>query len=173
QRRHFARIIIYKQNWTVATGSIAHSLSKNQLEEINRGPNGEVPDRSADGYSTDYDSEGDEDMEQILASMPPLPAQSLMPPTTDSGAGEDEFQPPDPFPSAKELSPLPLAFGVEQACKWPQSVDEVPSSDEDPPGLEPVPSSDDEPPGLEPVPPVIEAEEPPNMKVASLPEAGM
>ncbi|MCP4549220.1 MAG: hypothetical protein GY835_22430, partial [bacterium] len=104
-------------------------------------------------------------MELILASMPPLPPQALMPPTPDSGAGEDEFQPPDPFPSAKEPSPSPPAFGAEQASEWSQSADEVPSSDEDPPGLvdlpelEPVPSSDDEPPRVEPVPMTIDTDE--------------
>ncbi|MCP4549154.1 MAG: hypothetical protein GY835_22095, partial [bacterium] len=162
---------MYKQNRTVATGSIAHSLSKNQLEDINRGLTSEIPDRSDDGYSTDYDSEGDEGMELILASMPPLPAQSLVPPTTDSGAGEDEFQPPDPFPSAKEVSPSPLAFGAGQAREWLQLAEEVLSSDEEPPGL--MSSSDDEPPGVEPVLLVAEAEELPKMKVVLPPEAGM
>ncbi|MCP4545555.1 MAG: hypothetical protein GY835_03680, partial [bacterium] len=140
QYRRFTQIVMYKQDLTVAAGSVAHSLSKNQLEEINRGPTGEIPDRSDDGYSTDYDSEGDEGMELILASMLPLPAQLLMPPTTDSGAGEDEYQPPDPFPSAKESSPSPPAFGARQAREWPQLAEEVPSSDEEPPGL--MPSSD-------------------------------
>ncbi|MCP4546847.1 MAG: hypothetical protein GY835_10330, partial [bacterium] len=112
QCRRFARIVMYKQNRTIAAGSIAHSLSKNQLEDVNRGPTGEIPDRSNDGYSTDYDSEGEVGMELILASMPPLPPQALMPPTPDSGAGKDEFQPPDPFPSAKETSLSLPAFGA-------------------------------------------------------------
>ncbi len=142
---------MYNQNRTVTAGSVAHSLSKNQLEEINRGPNHEVPDRSVDGYSTDYDSEGDEGMELIVASMPSLTAWSLVPsfpqpPTTDSGAGVHEFQPPDPFPSTNEPSPVewnafyfrPPALEAEQANKVAQSVEEVPSSDEEPPGLEPV-----------------------------------
>ncbi len=81
-----------------------------------------------DGYGTDYDSEGDEGMELIVASMPSLTAQlpvpsSLQPPTTDSGAGMHEFQPPDPFPSTHEPSPVewnasyfrPPAFEAEQA----------------------------------------------------------
>ncbi len=34
QRRRFAQIVAYKQDLTVAMGSIAHSSSKNRLEEI-------------------------------------------------------------------------------------------------------------------------------------------
>ncbi|MCP4600158.1 MAG: hypothetical protein GY847_06420, partial [Proteobacteria bacterium] len=114
QRRRFARIVMYKQNRTVAEGSISHSLSKNQLEDVNRGPTGEIPERSQDGYSTDYDTEGDESMEQMLATMPPLPPQSQTPPTHDS---DDETQPPDPFPSEEGIPPPP-AFGAEQANTW-------------------------------------------------------
>ncbi|MCP4548692.1 MAG: hypothetical protein GY835_19720, partial [bacterium] len=139
QRRCFARIVTYKQDQTVATGSIAHSLSKNQLEEANRGPTGEIPSRSDDGYSTDYDSEGDEGMERILASMPSQPPRPVMPPTTDDGAGEDEFQPPDPFPSEKGTFPSPPAFGAEQACEWQQPVHELSSSDDEPLVLDPLP----------------------------------
>ncbi len=61
-----------------------------------------------DGYSTDYDMEGDEDMQQMLAVMPSLTALPLassfpQPPATDSGAGLQELQPspmpPSTFPS--------------------------------------------------------------------------
>ncbi len=135
QCRRFARIVMYKQNRTVATGSISHSLSRNQLEETNRGPTGEIPGCSDDGYSTDYDSEGDEGMERILASMPSQPPRSVMPPTTDGGAGEDAFQPPDPFPSERETPPLPPASEAVQAYEWLPS-DEPLSSDDEPPGLE-------------------------------------
>ncbi|MCP4540726.1 MAG: hypothetical protein GY832_26610, partial [Chloroflexi bacterium] len=104
QRRCFARIVAYKQDRMVSVGSIAHSSSKNRLEEVNRGPIGEIPGRSDDGYSTDYDSKGDKGMERVLASMPSHPPLPVTPPTTDDGAGEDEFQPPDPFPSKQEPS---------------------------------------------------------------------
>ncbi len=39
QRRRLAHNILYNRNQTVTVGSRAHSLSKNQLEEANRGPN--------------------------------------------------------------------------------------------------------------------------------------
>ncbi len=137
QRRRFARIVAYKQDRTVSMGSIAHSSSKNRLEEVNRGLIGEIPGCSDDGYSTDYDSEGDEGMERVLASMPSHPPLPVTPPTTDDGAGEDEFQPPDPFPSKQEPSSPPPAFGAEQAHEWRQPAQELSSSDDEPPGLMP------------------------------------
>ncbi|MCP4676427.1 MAG: hypothetical protein GY854_13125, partial [Deltaproteobacteria bacterium] len=70
QYRRLARNVRYYRNETVNVESGVHSLSKNQLEEANRGPNHEVPDRSMDGYSTDYDSEGDEGMQLVIAPMP-------------------------------------------------------------------------------------------------------
>ncbi len=62
QRRRLARNCLYYRNQTIPVGMRAYSLSKDQLEEANRGPNHEVADRSPDGYSTDYDSEGDQEM---------------------------------------------------------------------------------------------------------------
>ncbi len=58
----------------MSMGSIAHSSSKNRLEEVNRGLTGEIPGHSDDGYSTDYDSEGDEGMERVLVTPPTLPS---------------------------------------------------------------------------------------------------
>ncbi|MCP4546642.1 MAG: hypothetical protein GY835_09285, partial [bacterium] len=113
---------------------------KNQLEEVNRGPTGEIPSRSDDGYSTDYDSKGDEGMERVLASMPSHPPLPVTPPTTDDGAGEDEFQPPDPFPSEQESLSPPPAFRAEQAHEWRQPAHELSSSDDEPPGLERIPN---------------------------------
>ncbi|MCP4548595.1 MAG: hypothetical protein GY835_19235, partial [bacterium] len=75
-------------------------------------------------------------MEQVLASMPSHPPRPVMPPTTDDGAGEDEFLPPDPFPSEKETSLSPLAFEAEQAHEWRQPAHELSSSEDEPPGLE-------------------------------------
>ncbi|MCP4546538.1 MAG: hypothetical protein GY835_08755, partial [bacterium] len=135
QRRRFAQIVAYKQDRMVSMGSIAQSSSKNRLEEVNHGPIGEIPSRSNDGYSTDYDSEGDEGMERVLASMPSHPPLPVTPPTTDDGAGEDEFLPPDPFPSKKEASLSPQAFEAEQAHEWRQPAYELSSSDDEPPGL--------------------------------------
>ncbi len=68
-----------------------------------------MADRSPDSYSTDYDTEGDDDMQQVVASMLSLTALPLAPtfpqlPATDSGAGLQGLQlpqlPPSTFPSA-------------------------------------------------------------------------
>ncbi|MCP4549330.1 MAG: hypothetical protein GY835_22990, partial [bacterium] len=109
-------------------------------EEINRGPTGEIPGHSDDGYSTDYDSKGDEGMERVLASMPSHPPLPVTPPTMDDGAGEDEFLPPDLFPSEKETSLSPPASEAEPAHEWRQPAHELSSSDDEPPGLERVPN---------------------------------
>ncbi len=154
QRRCLACNSLFNQNQTVAVGSAAHSLSKNQLEDANRGLNREVADRSMHGDSTDYDTEGDDDMQQVLAVMPSLTALPLassfpQPPATSSRAGLQELQslptPPSTFPSAIGLALLrhdamhgmPLAFEAEQAEKVMQSSGAVLTSDEDdaPPGL--------------------------------------
>ncbi len=168
QRRCLACNSLYNRNQTVAVGSRAHSLSKNQLEEANWGPNQEVADRSMHSNSTDYDTEGDQDMERVLTVMPSLtalPMASSFPqlPATGSRAGLQELQPPPMLPSAfpSAIGPallrqdamhgMPLAFEAGQAEKVMQSSGVVLSSDDDAlPGLV---SSDEEdtPPGLETV----------------------
>ncbi len=114
-----------------------------------------MADRSPDDYSTDYDTEGDDDMQQVMASMPSLTALPLaptfpQPPATGSGAGLQELQPPQlppsTFPSA--LGPAMLEWNAlhyklpaseaEQAEEVAQSPEATHSSDDEPPGLEPV-----------------------------------
>ncbi len=125
-----------------------HGLGKNQMEEADRGPNQEVADRSMHGDNTNYDTEGDQDMERVLMVMPSLMALSmalsfLQLPTTGSGAGLQELQsptaPPSTFPSAigpallrqDAMHGMPLAFETGQAEKVMQSSGAVLTSDED------------------------------------------
>ncbi len=121
----------------VAEGSRCYSLSKNQLEEEKRGPKQEVPPRSAQGDSTDYDTECDENMKQVLATLPslttlPLAPSVSQPPATDSGAGLQKLPPPKtppPTTSKAEQAPLshkaihhmPLASEAEQAERSKES----------------------------------------------------
>ncbi len=167
QYRCLAHNSLYRRNQTVAVGSPAHSLSKNQLEEANRGPNHEVADHSMDGYSTDYDTEGDDDMQQVLALMPSLTALLLasffpQPPAINNGAGLQGLQ-PSPLPLSTFSSALgptllrqnatlsvPPAIGAVQAEKATGSLKAKFSSDEDkaPPGLI-SPDEEDKSPGLE------------------------
>ncbi len=70
-----------------------------------------MPKRSTQGDSTDYDTEADEQMKEVLATLPPLPVQPTTTPT------------PSPPPSRVEQVPLsrkaihgtPLASEAEQA----------------------------------------------------------
>ncbi len=88
----------------------AYSESKNQLEKKNRGDEGKVPRRSVQGDSSDYDTDGDEKMQPVLAKLPPLPASSSahsmtsQPPATGSRAGQQEA--PPPLPSKVGQAPL-------------------------------------------------------------------
>ncbi len=81
------------------------------MELKKRGKDKVVPKRSAQGDSTDYDTEADEQMKKVLAKLPPLPVQPTKTPT------------PSPPPSRVEQAPLsrkaihgtPPASEAEQA----------------------------------------------------------
>ncbi len=105
--RQLARNRVFDQGKAIAQGR-AYSLSKNQLEKKNRGEEEKVPQRSAQGDSSDYDTEGDDNMQKVLATLPPLPALPLAPSTTS--------QPPATGSRAgPQESPLPPPSKVEQA----------------------------------------------------------
>ncbi len=161
QRRRLSRNVRYYRCEPVTVGSWAYSLSKNQLEEANRGPNREVPDRSMNGDSTDYDLEGDEGMELVIASMPSLTALPMAPsypqPPTDGGAGLSNFQlprmAPDPFPSALGWPVVdwnayfhkPLTHGAVQAEEVVQAPQEALPLDNEALELESMPLVREEP----------------------------
>ncbi len=96
--RRMAHNKVFDKGKAVALG-LAYSLSKNRLEKANRGSEGEIPCCSAQGDSSDYDTDADEKIQKVLAMLPPLPASSSMtsqPPATGSGAGQQEQTPPSP-----------------------------------------------------------------------------
>ncbi len=130
QRRRLSRNVRYYRCEPVEVGSWAYSLSKNQLEEANRGPNHEVPDRSMDGNSTDYDSEGDEGMQLVIALMPSLMALPLatsfpQPPATGSGAGLQELQLPPTLPSTFPSAIGPALLKQDAICIMPPASEAV------------------------------------------------
>ncbi len=109
--RRTARNSIFWRGKAVAEGSPCYSLSKNQLEKHKWRPKEEVPWHSMNGDSTDYDTEADEKMSQVLATLPPLVTLPLapslpQPPATDSGAGLQAPPPPPPTPSRAEQASL-------------------------------------------------------------------
>ncbi len=97
---------VFNRGKAVTPGQ-AYLLSKNHLEMKNRGPEGKIPRRSAQGDSTDYDMEGDENMKKVLATLLPLPASPPMtsqPPATGSGACQQEqTSPPPPSKAGQAL----------------------------------------------------------------------
>ncbi len=123
--RWLARNSLFNRNKAIAAGSRAYSLSKNQLEKKNQGLEEKVPDRSAQGDSTDYDMEGDENMQKVLAILPPLtalplaPSMTPQPPATSSRAGLQEPPPPSKEEQAslshKGIHYMPPASDAGQA----------------------------------------------------------
>ncbi len=89
----------------VAKSSVAHSESKNRLERVRLGTEKKIPPCSVQGENSDYDTEGDEQIQKVLATLPPLASSSTtsQPPATGSGAGQ---QPPPPWPSKAGLASL-------------------------------------------------------------------
>ncbi len=116
--RRMACNCIFWRGKAVAEGSACYSLSKNQLEKEKQGPKEEVPERSANGDSTDYDTEGDESMHQVLATLPPLTALPLapsisQPPATGSGAGLQKLPlPPTPPPTTSKAEQASLSHNA-------------------------------------------------------------
>ncbi len=132
QYRCLVRNCLYYRNRSVPKGGRAYSLSKDQLEEANRGPNHEVADRSPDSYSTKYDSEGNEEMQHIMAPMPSLTALPLaptfpQPPANGGGAGVQGPQPPitpmDTFVST--VRPGPLVWRQDATVGLPPTFEVV------------------------------------------------
>ncbi len=118
---------IFWRGKVVADSQPFYSLSKNQLEKEKWGPKEEVPERSMNGDSTDYDTEGDESMKKVLETLPPLTALPLAPsisqlPATGSGAG---LQKP-PLPP----TPLPTTSKAEQASLSRKAIHRTPPASE-------------------------------------------
>ncbi len=94
--RQLARNKVFAKGKLVARG-VAYSESKNRLEKVNMGSDRKPWPRSVQGEGSDYDMEGDENIKEVLAKLPPLPVSSSMtsqPPATGSGAGQQEPPPP-------------------------------------------------------------------------------
>ncbi len=90
-----------------------------------------MPAHSVAGDSTDYDTETDEKMRQVLAEMPPLTTLPLapslpQPPAAGSGAGLQTPPPPPTTSGAllmrKALHTTPPASDVEQAVRPKQPL---------------------------------------------------
>ncbi len=85
-----------------------------------------MPEHSANGNSTDYDTETDENMRQMLAEMPPLTTLPLapslpQPPAAGSGAGLQK-PPPPPLPP-------PTTSRAEQASLSCKAIRTPPASE--------------------------------------------
>ncbi len=92
----------YDKGHTVSKGRVALD-SKDMLEAARWQKEKKVPKRSVQGESTDYDTEGDDYIKEVLATLPPL-AQKPKPPAKSSGAGPQ--QSPTPPPPQVEQAPL-------------------------------------------------------------------
>ncbi len=127
--RRKERLSIYWRGQALSRGHRCYALTKNQLEVAKRGPDKVVPTHSCDGDSTDYDTEADEKLHQMLAEMPPLTTLPLapslpQPPATGSEAGQQIPLPPPPPPPA-----LPTSSGTGQAPLLRKAIHTPPASE--------------------------------------------
>ncbi len=118
-----------------------------------------MPDHSLHGDSSDYDTEGDEDMQKVLAIMPslitlPLAPSISRPPATGSRSGLQETPPPSLPPSSpskiEQVSlsrntihstpPAPKAGQAEKASWSLRAVTFFDEAETAPPGLVPTKS---------------------------------
>ncbi len=118
--RRESRLECFGRGRALSRGHMYFSDSRNKLALHKRGQNNEVPTHSADGDSTDYDTEADTGLQMMLAEMPPLSTLPLapslpQPPTTDSRAGQ---QPPLPPPTTSGAG---KGLGRKAICTPPAS----------------------------------------------------
>ncbi len=112
---------LYNVGKAVASGR-AQSMSKDELEMKRRGPDKKVLMCSAQGESTDYDMEGDDNMKKVLAKLPPLPASPPAMSTTS--------QPPATSRAGPQESPTPPPTQAEQVLLSRKAIHKMPPPSE-------------------------------------------